>query len=82
VNDACYTINNEQISSKHTQRDLGILVSSDLTWYNHHKIICAQAYRLQYLIKMANDSTANPNTKKTLYLTLRGPTVHSRGVPD
>jgi hypothetical protein len=39
------TINNTNIKVNNSQRDLGILVSNNLSWNPHHSHICANAYR-------------------------------------
>ena len=44
---------NSTISSTSLHRDLGILVSSNLTWDNHYSAIISKAYRALYFIRRA-----------------------------
>ena len=39
-----YLVNGKEIPSKSTQRDLGIVVSSNYQWSNHYQVIISKAY--------------------------------------
>ena len=54
-------------------KDLGVLVTNNLTWSNHINCIYSSAYRSLHLIHRSVSSN-NPSLRKCLYITL----VHSR----
>ncbi len=65
-----YHLNSNPISIKEWCKDLGVLVSSDLSWSQHINHVIAQAYRSLFLIKRVFPSTSNIGVKKRLYLSL------------
>ena len=47
------------INSTALHRDLGILVSNDLTWNEHYSAIISKAYKSLYFIRRATSHTLN-----------------------
>ena len=66
-----YSINSNEIQLVSTQRDLGISISSDLSWTNHINQICAKAYRtLQFIRRSIHSQSPSQDLKRCLYITL------------
>ena len=66
-----YTINNSPISIQEHHRDLGVIMSNNLTWNAHYIFISAQAYKILGLIRRSFcTGHRDPRTKKILYLSL------------
>ena len=62
-----YLMNELPISATDKQRDLGIIISSDLSWSYHISKIVSKAYKILGLLRRTlNDIT----TKKRLYISL------------
>ena len=53
-----------------SHKDLGLILSSDLSWANHIKHICGKAYRMLGLIRRSVSTKVPAHIKKQLYLTL------------
>lgn len=64
-----YYLDNIKIDGKDTIKDLGILITTDLTWTTHHNQIVSKAYRVLGLIRRSF-STNIIEIKKQLYLSL------------
>ena len=65
-----YHIDSNLLSPAKSHRDLGIILSLDLSWNNHFKHITAKAYRsLGLLRRIFVKSTSTP-VRKTLYISL------------
>ena len=58
------------LQSGSCQRDLGIMVSNDLSWSSHYNKICSKAYRSLNLIQRTLPPNSTLSLKKQLYLTL------------
>ena len=58
VHSANYSINNSIINSTSLHRDLGVLVSNNLTWDEHYSAIISRAYKSLYFIRRATRSDA------------------------
>ena len=58
------------LQSVSCQRDLGIMVSNDLSWSSHYNKICSKAYRSLNLIQRTLPPNSTLSLKKQLYLTL------------
>ena len=65
-----YHLNGKQISSKTAQKDLGLLVSADLTWRSHYQLISSRAYRMLGLLRRVSRSSALVSAKRSLYISL------------
>ena len=65
-----YEINNTPIQVLDSHRDLGIVMTGDMTWRNHLNQITARAYKILGLIRRSFTSTLSPSAKKNLYLSL------------
>ena len=64
-----YYINGRPISSVDKIKDLGILLSSNLTWDHHYNLILGKAYKTLGLIRRTFSTTLVP-IKKKLYISL------------
>ena len=65
-----YFINGHPVNSCNQHKDLGILISHDLSWSNHLVQITSQAYKKLGLLRRTLCSTNSITTKKILYLSL------------
>ena len=66
-----YFINNQPIKVLCKQTDLGILISSDLTWSHHIQQICRRAYHtLGFIRRSIHSYMSTVIIRKNLYLTL------------
>ena len=62
--------NSSSINIVTSQKDLGIYISSDLSWTHHHNTIVAKAYKMLGLLRRTFGAFHSITTKKQLYLTL------------
>ena len=58
------------ISTNNQQRDLGIIISSDLSWSCHICRIVSKAYKILHLLRRTFCSSNDITTKKRLYISL------------
>ena len=65
-----YFINSHPVNSCSQHKDLGILISHDLSWTNHLVQITSQAYKKLGLLRRTLCSSNSVNTKKILYISL------------
>ena len=65
-----YFINDQLITLSNQQKDLGIMISSDLSWSHHVTMITSKAYKILGLIRRTFCSSTNVTTKKRLYISL------------
>ena len=63
-------VNDEEIDLKVCHRDLGILISGNLSWTNHYDHICSRAYRMLGLLRRVFSTTVCMVAKKNLYTSL------------
>ena len=65
-----YTIGSTVICEKPCHKDLGITISTDLSWTNHYNHISKAAYKTLNLLQRSISKEAPISTKKLLYLSL------------
>ena len=65
-----YTIGSTVICEKPCHKDLGITISTDLSWTNHYNRISKAAYKTLNLLQRSISKEAPISTKKLLYLSL------------
>ena len=65
-----YNISNTSISRANVHKDLGLLLSEDLSWTNHYSFIAARAYKVLGLIRRTLNSSHHPSTMVKLYVSL------------
>ena len=65
-----YSVNNIIISTAGSQKDLGVIMSSDMQWRSHYLFIIPRAYRMLGLIRRVFSSSTDVYTKRCLYLSL------------
>jgi hypothetical protein len=70
LTNSTYFINNQYLSKSPHQRDLGVMISENLSWSSHYNLISSKAYRALNLIKRSIPYNTPIATKKTLYLVL------------
>ena len=58
------------MARKWSYRDLGIIMSHDLSWKNHHDFILSKAYRFLGLLRRTFSTVHCNQAKKILYLSL------------
>lgn len=64
-----YTINHSSISTSNHHKDLGVIMTSNLSWSDHHHLITSKAYRSLGVIRRTF-TTNSISTKRQLYLSL------------
>ena len=64
---ASYFIDNKSIASIDSTKDLGIIITQNLTWESHYKLISGKAYKILGLIFSGNRPV---ETRKKLYISL------------
>ena len=64
-----YFINNLSIPFSNFHKDLGVIMSSDLTWNDHFRFITAKAYKFVGIIRRTF-TTNSIFTKRQLYISL------------
>ena len=65
-----YSINSCVIQNDSQHKDLGIIVSSDLSWTNHIRYIAAKAYKILALLRRTFHNCNSVHSKKLLYISL------------
>ena len=65
-----YHLDNNIIPPHSHHKDLGIVISSDLSWNFYYDYISSRAYKLLNLLKRSFSSTKSPSAKKLLYISL------------
>ena len=65
-----YSINSCVILNDNQHKDLGIIVSSDLSWTNHILCVAAKAYKILALLRRSFRNCNSVHSKKLLYISL------------
>ena len=65
-----YLMNNIEIETVDSHRDLSVFVSSNLSWSHHYSNICSNAYKTLHFICRNIGSSSGPFLKKCLYISL------------
>lgn len=65
-----YSIDGSELDRVETHRDLGVIVSNNLSWSRHYQKVCSQAYQALYMVRRNIPSTASCHLRRELYLTL------------
>ena len=65
-----YSIDGSELYRVETHRDLGVIVSNNLSWSRHYQKVCSQAYQALYMVRRNIPSTASCHLRRELYLTL------------
>ena len=65
-----YSINSTAISAADTQKDLGVVLSSDLRWKPHYLLITNRAYKMLGLIRRVFSTVTDIHVKRKLYFSL------------
>ena len=65
-----YFINGSSLPQPHSHRDLGLQLSSDLSWSKHYEYITSKAYKYLGLLGHVFNNCHSIRAKKLLYLTL------------
>ena len=65
-----YHILGSPITSQLLHKDLGVIISSNLSWDNHYKYIIPKSYKMLGLLRRCFSEFHSLAVKKTLYLSL------------
>ena len=65
-----YALDNHAIPLKESHRDLGVIISSDLSWSEQYTFIISKSYKTLHLIRRTFGFTTSIDTRKKLYLSL------------
>ena len=65
-----YTLNNQEVLCKDNHKDLGVMISSNLSFEAHFSYIVSRAYRVLGLLRRTFSSRADVKGKKLLYISL------------
>ena len=65
-----YNINGNPINTSHLHKDLGVLISDNLNWNEHHDYILKKAYKTLGLVRRTFCKTIVPSITLKLYISL------------
>ena len=65
-----YFINNYPVATKESHKDLGVLISKDLSWEDHYNYMLSKAYKTFGLLHRPLAKALSIHTKKILYISL------------
>ena len=65
-----YNIDNTPVEHVNQHRDLGIILSTDLSWKHHYNHMISRAYKTLHFVRCITSSQHSPKTKLLLYITL------------
>ena len=63
-------LDGQTISKSHSHKDLGVIISDDLTWSSHYTYLVSKALKTLGLVKRSVGSSATAQVRKSLYLIL------------
>ena len=67
---ASYFIDNKPIATVNSTKDLGIIITQNLTWESHYKLISGKSYKILGLIRRSFSGNGPVETRKKLYISL------------
>ena len=70
IPDSSYSINSSPITGTTEHKDVGILITSNLSFISHINKILSKAYKVLGMLRRAVSSSSNLALKRALYLTL------------
>ena len=65
-----YCMGDQDIVALDCLRDLGVLVSDDLSWSAHYDLLCSRAYKILGLLRRVFNNVFSIAAKKRLYISL------------
>ncbi len=65
-----YHMDSTKLLRVNEEKDLGVIITENLSWESHLTCICAKANKLRGLLKRTCISIIDSSVRKTLYLTL------------
>ncbi len=65
-----YQLDTQVIKGCEHHEDLGVLMSSNISWSAHIRLISGRAYKILGLLRRTFSSANSPSTKKSLYISL------------
>ena len=65
-----YCMGHQDIVALYCLRDLGVLVSDDLSWSAHYDLLCSRAYKILGLLRRVFNNVFAIAAKKRLYISL------------
>ena len=68
--ESSYSVDGILLDRVDSHRDLGVIVSKNLSWSTHYHKICSKAYLTLHMVRRNIPSTANFCLKRNLYLSL------------
>jgi len=69
-----YTIGTNNLPKSETHRDLGVIISANLSWESHLHLILGKAHKVLGLLRRTFSNLIDINCEKQLYISL----VHSQ----
>ena len=67
---ASYFIDDKPTATVNSTKDLGIIITQNLTWENHYKLISGKAYNILGLIRRSFSGNGPVETRKKLHISL------------
>ena len=68
--DHIYYIKTQPVARRESHKDLGILISEDLSWIKHYDYLQSKAYKKRGFLRRTLSKTMTIHTKKVLYTSL------------
>ena len=70
TSNAIFTMDNKPITTAECFKDLGVLVTQDLSWDSHYKLISGKAYKMLGLIRRSFSVSCPILARRKLYISL------------